>query len=103
MKPDAEWVEIDAKRVRVENPRGFGGPWLAMHLVKLIGLGVVLAAALPRGDEAVAWNLTSLILGRRGLLEKIGQTTARFPPKMLPLTDQWVDFSSGRAIAPTLQ
>jgi transposase len=59
---DAEWVEIDAKKVRVENPRGFGGPWLAMHLVKLLGLDGFLADALPRGDEAVAWNLTSLIL-----------------------------------------
>jgi transposase len=61
-KPDVEWVEIDAKRVRVENPRGFGGPWLAMHLVKLLGLDNFLADALPPGDEAVAWNLTSLIL-----------------------------------------
>jgi hypothetical protein len=38
-----------------------------------------------------------------GFLEKIGPTAARFPPKMLPLTDQWVDFSPCRAIAPTLQ
>jgi integrase len=38
-----------------------------------------------------------------GLLEKIGPTTARFPPKMLLFTDQRVDFSSGRVIAPTRQ
>ncbi|MDR2391861.1 MAG: hypothetical protein LBE84_09325, partial [Planctomycetota bacterium] len=61
-EPDAEWAETDAKEVRVENPRGFGGPWLAMHLLKLPGLDNFLADALPGGDEAVAWNLTSLIL-----------------------------------------
>ena len=60
--PEAEWVEIEAKKVRVENPRGFGGPWLAMQLVKLIGLDDFLADTLPRGDEAVPWKLTSLIL-----------------------------------------
>jgi transposase len=59
---DAEWVEIDAKRVRVENPRGFGGPWLAMELVKTLGLDAFLADALPQGAEAVPWDLTALVL-----------------------------------------
>jgi hypothetical protein len=39
----------------------------------------------------------------RQLLEEIRPTTARFPPKMLLLTGQWVDFSSGRVIPSTLQ
>jgi hypothetical protein len=46
---------------------------------------------------------TKAVESLSGLLEKIGPTTARFPPKMLLLTDQWVDFSPCRAIAPTLQ
>jgi hypothetical protein len=40
---------------------------------------------------------------KSGHLEEIRPTTARFPPKMLLLTDQWIDFSLCRAIAPTLQ
>jgi hypothetical protein len=60
--------------------------------------GLELLASFLHG---IATNLRQVALG--GLLEEIGLTTARFPPKMLPLTDQWVDYSSGRAIAPTLQ
>ncbi|MDR3077539.1 MAG: IS1634 family transposase [Planctomycetota bacterium] len=59
---EADWVEIDAHKVRVENPRGFGGPWLAMRLVKMLGLDDFLAHSLPRGKEKVGWDLTSLIL-----------------------------------------
>ncbi len=29
-EPEPQWVEIDASAVRVENCRGFGGPWLAL-------------------------------------------------------------------------
>jgi hypothetical protein len=39
----------------------------------------------------------------RGLLEKIWPTAARFPPKMAPLGERWVVFSSGRAMSPTVQ
>jgi transposase len=48
--------------VRTENKRGFGGPWLGLHLAKIIGLDRFLAASLPRGRESVPWDLTSLIL-----------------------------------------
>ena len=57
-----ECVEVIVGKVRTENARGFGGPWLAMHLVKTIGLDCFLAASLPRGHESVPWDLTSLIL-----------------------------------------
>jgi len=58
----AEWIEVDAKKVRTENPRGFGGPWLGMQLVKKLGLDGFLAAALPRDGELVPWDLTALVL-----------------------------------------
>ena len=29
-----QWVEVDASRVRVENCRGLGGPWLGLELVR---------------------------------------------------------------------
>ncbi|MCL2648436.1 MAG: hypothetical protein FWD61_15745 [Phycisphaerales bacterium] len=57
-----QWVEIDAKKVRAENPRGFGGPWLGMQLVKMLRLDRFLADTSVRGKESVPWELTSLIL-----------------------------------------
>ncbi len=32
-KTEPEWVEIDVKRVRVENVVDFGGPWLGLELM----------------------------------------------------------------------
>jgi len=56
------YVEIDRTRVRVENCRQFGGPWLALELVKQLGLHEFLKRALPPGQEHVPWSLTALIL-----------------------------------------
>jgi transposase len=58
----ARYVEIDRTRVRVENCRQFGGPWLALELVKKLGLDEFLKRALPPGQEHVPWSLTALIL-----------------------------------------
>ena len=56
------FVEIDRTRVRVENCRQFGGPWLALELVKRLELDTLLERLLPRGQERVPWSLTALIL-----------------------------------------
>jgi len=56
------WVEINANGVRVENEKSFGGPWLALQLVRLLGLDDFLKEHLPPGEEHVAWSLVSLIL-----------------------------------------
>ncbi len=32
------WVEVDLSRVRVENTRSLGGPWLALQIIKRLGL-----------------------------------------------------------------
>ena len=37
-EPEPEWVEVDASAVRVENCRQFGGPWLALELIKRLRL-----------------------------------------------------------------
>jgi transposase len=64
--PDARteprFVEIDRTRVRVENCRQFGGPWLGLELVKRLGLQEFLRRAMPAGQEHVPWSLTALIL-----------------------------------------
>jgi hypothetical protein len=43
-----QWVEVDAARVRVENCRDFGGPWLGWELVRRLGLHDFLEQTLPR-------------------------------------------------------
>ena len=59
---EPQWVEIDASAVRVENCRGFGGPWLALELIKLLGLDEFLRETIPSGREDVPWNVMSLVL-----------------------------------------
>src|SRR5687768_3590141 len=61
-KIEPRFVEIDRTRVRVENCRQFGGPWLALELVKRLGLQEFLEGAMPTGQEHVPWSLTALIL-----------------------------------------
>ena len=63
-EPQAEprYVEIDRTRVRVENSRRFGGPWLALELIKQLGLHEFLKRTMPAGQEHVPWSLTALIL-----------------------------------------
>ncbi len=51
-----EWVEIDIKRIRVENPRQFGSPWLALYLWKILEFPEVLKSLLPMGREDIPWS-----------------------------------------------
>src|SRR5271166_2024053 len=50
-----QWAEVDVKRVRVENRRDFGGPWLSLELIEALGLKQFLAQVMPRGDEEIPW------------------------------------------------
>lgn len=61
-KAEPRFVEIDRTRVRVENCRKFGGPWLALELIRKLGLHEFLKRELPPGREQVPWSLTALIL-----------------------------------------
>jgi transposase len=56
------WVEVDVKRVRVENRRAFGGPWLGLELIDALGLKEFLAQTMPVGEEDVPWWLMALVL-----------------------------------------
>jgi len=60
--PEPRFVEIDRNSLRVENCLCFGGPWLALELVKQLGLHEFLKRTLPAGQEHVPWALTALIL-----------------------------------------
>jgi hypothetical protein len=57
-----QWVEVDAARVRVENCRAVGGPWLGLELVRQLGLKAFLDRTLPKGDEEIPWSVMALVL-----------------------------------------
>jgi transposase len=59
---EPRFVEIDRAGVRVENCRQFGGPWLALQLIRRLGLKEFLERTIPAGQEHVPWPLTALIL-----------------------------------------
>jgi transposase len=78
--PEPRWVEVNAAGVRVENCRQFGGPWLALELIRRLQLDEFLKQALPPGQEHVAWSLSALILVIARLLE---------PASELYTAEQW--------------
>ncbi len=55
------WVTVNASAVRVENCVRFGGPWLALELIKKIGLDDFLRH-LPASRTDVRWPSIALIL-----------------------------------------
>lgn len=57
-----QWVEVDVKRLRVENRRDFGGPWLGLQLVEQLSLKEFLDRAVPSGREEIPWSLMALVL-----------------------------------------
>ena len=57
-----QWIEVDASRVRVENCRHFGGPWLALEVARRLQLDEFLKGVIPAGREYVAWWRSALIL-----------------------------------------
>jgi transposase len=55
------WVTVNASAVRVENCVQFGGPWLALQLIKKLGLDDFLRR-LPASQTDVRWSTIALIL-----------------------------------------
>lgn len=60
--PQPRWVEVDLSRVRVQEPRSFGGPWLALQVIRKLGLADLLNRLMPVGREDVPWSIMSLVL-----------------------------------------
>ena len=59
---EPHWVRVNAKAVRVENNRQFGGPWLALQLIQHLKLDEFLNKHLPKEKEQIQWSLSSMIL-----------------------------------------
>lgn len=78
--PEPRWVEINAAGVRVENCRQFGGPWLALELIRRLQLDEFLRREISPGQEHVPWSLSALILVIARLLE---------PSSELHTAEQW--------------
>ena len=62
VETSAEWAEVDTKKIRVENQRNFGGPWLGLELARRVGLDSFLRETMEPGREAVPWPLMALVL-----------------------------------------
>ncbi len=77
---EPRWVEVNAAGLRVENLRQFGGPWLALHLIRALELDSFLERVIPKGREQVGWDISSLILIIARLLE---------PSSELHTAEQW--------------
>lgn len=78
--PQPRWVEVDASAVRVENCRQLGGPWLALELIRRLGLDEFFESVMPRGQESVPWAVSALILIIARLCE---------PSSELYIAEQW--------------
>lgn len=61
-QPEPQWVEIDTAGVRVENELEFGGPWLALQLIKTLKLETLFEDLMPPGREAIPWSKMALVL-----------------------------------------
>lgn len=55
-------VGVDVAKVRVENCREFGGPWLAWQLIQKLGLQDFLKQSLAAGKAQIEWGVMSLVL-----------------------------------------
>jgi transposase len=57
-----EWVEVDAKRVRLEREREFGGAWLGRELWRQLGLGEFTGRIMDGGRAEVPWSVMAQLL-----------------------------------------
>lgn len=60
--PAPEWVEVDTTVVRVENQLAFGGPWLALEIIRRLQLDDFFRQSIPKGKEGVPWSLMAQVL-----------------------------------------
>ena len=53
--PTPIWVEVDSSRVHMERSRRFGDVWLALEIIKKLGLGELLEHLLPDAHPKIPW------------------------------------------------
>ncbi|MHC4310638.1 MAG: IS1634 family transposase [Planctomycetota bacterium] len=57
-----EWVEVNVRAVRTERVRDFGGIWLALELLKRLGLYQFFQQVMPVGREKIPWAELACVL-----------------------------------------
>jgi transposase len=60
--PASEWIEVNTAAVRVENQLDFGGPWMAIELMRKLQLDKLFESVMPRGEEDIPWAKMALVL-----------------------------------------
>jgi transposase len=78
--PVPRYVEVDLRRIRVEQTRDFGDVFLGLTLWRMLGLDEFFSQSLPTGREEVSFSLMACLL-----------TIARFvePDSELHVEDTW--------------
>jgi transposase len=56
------FTEVDISRIRVERLRSFGGVWLGLELLRLLGLDHFMTKALSSGREEIPWSSMAQVL-----------------------------------------
>jgi len=62
----AEWVEVNVRKVRTERSRRFGDVWLALELIKKLGLDKLFSSVMPEIHPKIPWStlVSVLIISR---------------------------------------
>ena len=60
--PLPEWVEVNVRKVRAERPRRFGDVWLALELIKKLGLGELFDGMMPAIHPKISWARLAEVL-----------------------------------------
>jgi len=59
---EPEYANIDTRKVRVERARDFGGAWIALHLMGILGFNRVFWRVFPLGRADVSWSVMAMVL-----------------------------------------
>ena len=59
---EPEWAHIDTRNVRIERTRDFGGTWLALHLMGVLGFNRLFWDIFPPSRAEVCWQAMAMVL-----------------------------------------
>jgi transposase len=57
-----EWVEVNVRKVRTERSRRFGDVWLALELIKKLGLDELFERVMPETHPRISWAALTNVL-----------------------------------------
>lgn len=57
-----KWIEVDIRKVRTERSRRFGDVWLALELIKKLGISELLDRVIPKTHTKISWATLANVL-----------------------------------------